>query len=182
MDQPISIETRRLLLRPLFLADAEEFFAYRSLPEVGLFQSWQPETIEEVQAFLTKSESVAPDTPDSWYQLAICLPDGRLIGDIGIHTLDHDQLELGYTLSPSFQGMGYATEAVHAIIREAFTVWNTHRIAASVDPDNRASIRLLERLGFRREAHLIKSYWTGDRWADDCIYAMLREEYRNLGR
>ena len=182
MEQHFSIKTERLLIRPLVRADAQEFFAYRSLPEVGLFQSWQPAKMNEVQAFLTENESASLDTLDAWYQLAICLPDGLLIGDIGIHTLEHSQMEIGYTLSPMFQGMGYATEAVREIVREAFTVWNKHRITASVDPDNHASVRLLERLGFRKEAHHCKSYWMRDRWADDCIYAMLWEEYGNAHR
>ena len=182
MEQHFPIKTERLLLRPLIQADAKEFFSYRSLPEVGLFQSWQPATMKEVQAFLLENESASFGTLDAWYQLAICLPDGLLIGDIGLHTMAHDQLELGYTLSPMFQGMGYATEAVRAIVHEAFTRWNTHRIIASVDPDNHASIRLLERLGFRKEAHHIKSYWMQGKWADDCIYAMLREELGKLDR
>jgi len=182
MEQHFPVKTDRLLLRPLVRADAQEFFAYRSLPEVGQFQSWQPAKMNEVQAFLAENESASLDTPDAWYQLAICLLDGLLIGDIGIHTLEHGQMEIGYTLSPMFQGMGYATEAVRAVVREAFTVWNKHRITASVDPDNHASVRLLERLGFRKEAHHSKSYWMRGRWADDCIYAMLQEDYARLNR
>ena len=182
MDPSISITTERLKVRPLTRADAQEFFSYRSLPEVGLFQSWQPAKMNEVQAFLAKNESASLDTLDAWYQLAICLPDGQLIGDIGLHTLEHRQLEIGYTLSPMFQGMGYAAEAVRAVVREAFTVWNKHRITASVDPENHASIRLLERLGFRKEAHHKKSYWMRGKWTDDCIYAMLQEEYGNAHR
>ena len=177
MKERLRIKTERLLLRPLVMSDAEALFAYRSLPEVALFQSWQPESIDAVDAFLKDNESALLHTPDTWYQVAICLPDGMLIGDIGIHTLENDQLELGYTLSPSFQGMGYASEAVGAIVREAFSRWNMHRIIASVDPANTASIRLLERLGFRKEAHHIQSYWMRGKWYDDCIYAMLRAEY-----
>ena len=177
MEEQILTKTNRLLLRPLVVEDAEAMFAYRSLPEVALFQSWQPESVEAVLAFLKENESAPLHSPDTWYQVAICLSDGRLIGDIGIHTLEHDQLELGYTLSPAFQGLGYASEAVGAILHEAFTRWNVHRVIASVDPANSASIRLLERLGFRKEAHHIQSYWMRGAWYDDCIYAMLIEDY-----
>ena len=177
MEERFLIKTERLLLRPLVMEDAEALFAYRSLPEVALFQSWQPESVESVLAFLRENESIPLHAPDTWYQVAICLPDDRLIGDIGIHTLENDQLELGYTLSPSYQGLGYAIEAVGAILREAFTRWNKHRVIASVDPANTASIRLLERLGFRKEAHHVQSYWMRGAWYDDCIYAILMEEY-----
>lgn len=177
MEEQFLIQTERLLLRPLVVNDAEAMFAYRSLPGVALFQSWQPESVEAVLAFLRENESTPFCAPNAWYQVAICLPDGRLIGDIGIHTLEHNQLELGYTLSPAFQGHGYASEAVGAILREAFTRWNTHRVIASVDPANAASIRLLDRLGFRKEAHHIKSYRMRGKWYDDCVYAILHEEY-----
>ena len=177
MEERFMIKTERLLLRPLVMEDAEALFAYRSLPEVALFQSWQPESVESVLVFLKENESTRFHAPDTWYQVAICLPDDRLIGDIGIHTLDHDQLELGYTLSPSYQGLGYASEAVGAVLHEAFTRWNKHRVIASVDPANTASIRLLEQLGFRKEAHHVQSYWMRGEWYDDCIYAILMEEY-----
>ena len=177
MEERFLIKTERLLLRPLIVEDAEALFAYRSLPEVALFQSWQPVSVEAGLAFLRENESTRLHVPNTWYQVAICLPDRRLIGDIGIHTLDHDQLELGYTLSPSYQGLGYASEAVGAVLRAAFTRWSTHRVIASVDPKNTASIRLLERLGFRKEAHHVQSYWMRGAWYDDCIYAILKEEY-----
>ncbi len=176
------MQTDRLLLRPLTLSDAEAFFRYRSLPEVCRFQSFQPKTRSEIEAFLRENESTPPNTPGSWRQLAICLRDGTLIGDVGLHTLDEWQLELGYTLAPEHQGKGYATEAVAAVLRQAFAVWNKHRVTASVDPENHASIRLLERLGFVPEAHFRKSYRMNDAWVDDCVYAMLREDWAALDR
>ena len=177
MTQSETVLTERLLLRPLTLADAEAFFRYRSLPEVCRFQSFQPKTMPEIEAFLRANESTQPDIPGTWRQLAVCLQDGTLIGDVGLHTLDEWQLELGYTLAPEQQGKGYATEAVAAVLRQAFSVWNKHRVTASVDPENRASIRLLERLGFRKEAHFRKSYRINGEWVDDCVYALLREDW-----
>ena len=166
-----------LTIRTLLSQDSEALFRYRSLPEVCRYQSWHPKTLAEVEAFLKSNERVALHTVGKWLQLAICLPDGTLIGDIGLHFLDADQMEIGYTLSPVVQGRGYATQAVRAIVNEAFTVWGKHRIQASVDPDNIKSVRLLERLGFRKEAHFIKSFRIDDAWYDDCVYAILREEW-----
>ena len=176
------LQTERLLLRPLSLADADAFFRYRSLPEVCRFQSFQPKTLSEIEAFLRENESTPPNSSGTWRQLAICLRDGMQIGDVGLHTLDGWQLELGYTLAPEHQGKGYATAAVAAVLRQAFAVWNKHRVTASVDPENHASIRLLERLGFRLEAHFRKSYRMNKAWGDDCVYAMLREDWAALDR
>lgn len=177
MEQFMPITTDRLVIRLLLAKDGEAFFRYRSLPDVCRYQSWHPKTLAEVAAFLENNERVALHAIGKWLQLAICLPDDTLIGDIGLHFLDEDQLEIGYTLAPDAQGRGYATQAVRAIVSEAFAVWGKHRIQASVDPDNVKSIRLLERLGFRKEAHFFASFRANGEWRDDCVYAMLRAEW-----
>jgi len=182
MNPTEELQTNRLLLRPLSLADAEAFFRYRSLPEVCRFQSFQPKTRSEIEAFLCENETAPPNSPGTWRQLAVCLRDGTLIGDVGLHTLDEWQLEIGYTLAPEHQGKGYATEAVAAVLQQAFNGWNKHRVTASVDPENQASIRLLERLGFVPEAHFRKSYRMNGEWYDDCVYALLREDWAALDR
>jgi RimJ/RimL family protein N-acetyltransferase len=53
-----------------------------------------------------------------------------------------------------------------------------HRLSATADPRNLASVKLLERLGFRKEAHFVKSLWFKGEWADDVVYGLLREEWK----
>ena len=175
------IETDRLIIRTLKMKDKNEFFQYRSLPEVYQYQGWRPKDIEEIEEFINKNVSICPNTKNTWLQLAVCLKEGKLIGDIGIHFIDDNyQIEIGYTLSPEYQGNGYAVEAVKAVINYAFTVFKKHRITASVDPDNIKSIKLLQKIGFRKEAHFIKSFRLGNKWYDDCVYAMLAEEWQSI--
>jgi RimJ/RimL family protein N-acetyltransferase len=64
------------------------------------------------------------------------------------------------------------------VINYLFFDLNKHRVSASVDPNNTKSIKLLEKLGMRKEAYFIKSYRMGDMWLDDFIYAMLEEEWK----
>jgi len=175
------ILTERLLIRKLEANDAQEFFNYRSLPEVYEFQSFKPRNTKDIEAFFGMLSEL-PNNPNTWFQLAICLnDDNKLIGDIGIHFLeDEAQTEIGYTLSPNFQGVGFATEAVKAVIRYLFMVLGKHRIIASVDPDNEKSIKLLDKIGMRKEAHFIKSIKINGIWSDDCIYAILKEEYTDI--
>ncbi len=181
MDNPISLITDRLDIRVLCNDDKEPFFRYRSMPEICRFQSWKPSAIEEIEKFIALNLTVIPNTPDTWLQLAVCLKDGLLIGDIGVHFLaDGFQAELGYTLSPHFQGRGYAAEAVRAVMDFLFYSLSKHRITASVDPDNLKSIKLLEKLGFRKEAHFVRSYRMNNEWYDDCIYALLYDEWQSL--
>lgn len=172
------IRTDRLLIRIPEMKDKEDFFVYRSMPEIHKYQSWRPKLISEIEEFINKNVTVYPNTEHTWLQLAICLNEGQMIGDIGIHFLEDNQIEIGYTLSPKYQGNGYASEAVKAVINYAFSEWQKHRIIASVDPDNIHSVKLLERVGFRREAHFIKSFRMDDQWYDDCIYAILEDEWK----
>lgn len=180
MEQEVFLlHTPRLTLSLLNPADAEAFFAYRSLPEVALFQGWEPQNLEEATDFLVKNASAIPLVPDAWMQLGVYLASGELIGDVGVHLyFDGKQIELGYTLSPAFQGFGYAREAVNGLLDCFLVARGMHRAFASVDPENARSIRLLESLGFRKEAHHRQSYLAIDGWHDDAVYAILADEWR----
>ena len=76
------ILTERLLLRPLRPDDAEAVFAYRSLNEVSRYQCWEPRSEEEVRDFIHGMERTKPDTPDTWYQIAIEVSGNSLRGFI----------------------------------------------------------------------------------------------------
>lgn len=173
------IRTDRLVLRPLRASDAEGLFAYRGDPEVARFQSWEPQSLDEMHALIAAEQGRGSDEP-GWSQLAIAeAATGVLLGDIGIHILESDprQVELGFTLAPHAQRRGYATEAVRAVLHELFVRLGKHRVVASTDPRNARSIALLRRLGFRQEAHLVESLWFKGAWADDLIFALLRREW-----
>ena len=176
-----TIKTDRLLLRKLEMTDSHDFFTYRSLPEICEYQSFMPKNISEAGDFISRIPS-SPNIPDTWFQLAIVNKnENTLIGDIGIHFLeDNAQIEIGYTLAPSYQGKGYAIETLKAVLNYLFSDLKKHRVTASVDPSNIKSIRLLEKLGMRKEGHFIKSYRMGDIWVDDCIYAILEEEWKAI--
>ncbi|UCF96505.1 MAG: GNAT family N-acetyltransferase [Spirochaetaceae bacterium] len=178
----LRIETPRLLMRSLQLQDAQGMYAYRSDPRVTRYQRWRPVKEEEVEAFILKYGNGSIDVVDSWCQLGVYRKTTQeLIGDVGMHFLppDAQQVELGFTISPRHQRQGYAAEAVDALLSYLFGYLNKHRIIASVDPRNTASVALLEKLGMRKEAHHIQSVWTPEGWVDDMIYAVLREEWEN---
>lgn len=178
----MNISTERLVLRGIRISDAESMFKYRSNPQIYKFQGWRPETIEEVKEFICEKVAKTSNIPDTWYQLGILLKEtDELIGDIGIHFIDSDnlQVEIGFTLSLNHQCKGYATEAITSVIDYLFNNLKKHRIIASVDPRNTKSIALLERIQMRKEAHFKKSFWFDNEWADDIVYAILREEWIN---
>ncbi|MEM9695927.1 MAG: GNAT family protein, partial [Myxococcota bacterium] len=172
--------TPRLTLGPLTSDDAEVMFAYRGDRSVGRFQGWTPRSVKEVRQFIERQDIGNLHEPRAWTQLGLYLTtSGQLVGDLGIHTLDGPrQAELGITLSPARQGQGLATEAWRRALRYLLDECGRHRVIASVDPRNAAIVRLLERVGMRREAHFRQSLWFKEAWVDDVIYARLRDEGR----
>ena len=174
------ITTERLALRNLEANDGPRVFSYHRHPEVARFQSWGTESVDVVQTYIRSLAAVEPGTPGKWYQVGIYLLDGgKLIGDCGFRVPEAKsaQAEVGMTLAPEFQGKGYATEALRALLDYLFMTLKKHRVFGSVDPRNVSSIRLLERVGMRKEGHMVKSLWFRGEWVDDVIYAMLEEEW-----
>jgi aminoglycoside 6'-N-acetyltransferase len=180
----LTLETPRLILRPFRDSDLELFLAYRNDPKVYRYQGWRtPFSRADALEFIAKMKTAVPGIAGEWLQLAIvrCEADDIILGDIAFHiTRSNPRLAyLGYTLARSAWGQGYAGEAARKLLDYLFSVLDLHRVVADCDVDNAASIRLLERLGFRREAHHIESYWleaTGA-WSSEYLYAMLQREW-----
>ncbi|WP_336702317.1 GNAT family N-acetyltransferase [Chryseobacterium indologenes] len=135
--------TERLVLRDITIDDKQDIFDYRSDAEANKFQGWIPETLEEVENFIQRNTKEFNQS-ESRYQLLITDKETKaVIGDIGVHFIGDEnvQVELGITLNTSFQGKGYASEALKGIISFLFNDLHKHRITASVDPDNTASLQ-----------------------------------------
>jgi RimJ/RimL family protein N-acetyltransferase len=175
------ILTDRLLLRPLHPSDAENVYSYRADPEVARYQSWHPNSLEEVQSFIDSVSQQEFGMP-GWYQIAIALrAGGNLIGDCGIHILESDSrmVEIGITIGTDHQAKGYATETLNAVLDLLFGRLCKHRVFASVDPRNVSSMALMKRLGLRKEAHFVQSLWFNDGWVDDVVFAILATEWQS---
>ena len=177
----MQIHSPRLLLRWLRPDDLEDFLEYRSDPAVLRYQSMSPMTREEAVSFIKSQANKTLGQVGGYQQIAIeRKSDGKLIGDCALRLRAGEPriAEIGYTINSRYQGQGYATEAARALIGEIFGALNAHKVAALVDVRNPASFRVLEKLGFRREAQLRKSYFDpidGD-WFDEYWYGLLREE------
>ena len=176
----LEINTDRLFLRTMNLNDAEAIFAYRSDAFENRYQGWIPKKIEDVYDFINNRITTEVNVANTWHQMVVINRENKkLIGDIGIHFMDEEkkQVELGFTLDKKYQGKGFATESVKQVIEYLFNTLNKHRIIGSIDPRNSSSIKLVERLGFRKEAHFRKSIFIDGEWVDDLIYAMLSEDW-----
>lgn len=173
--------TSRLHIRPLCIDDKESVFSYRSDPDTYKYLSLVPKSIDDIENFIVHSSPLV-NVPGTWFQLGIIeRATNRLIGDIGIHfpanDPQHGQAEIGYTLHKDFRGRGYATEALSAVVDYLFNTLGKHRITAHIDPNNPSSIKLIERLGFRKEAHFVEGFFFHEKWVDDLVYALLAREW-----
>jgi [ribosomal protein S5]-alanine N-acetyltransferase len=149
-----SIETERLLIRPFTLDDAEALHAVWGDPASERFTAGggrTPATVAETKSFLARI--VADQEKHGFASSAVIEKEtGRLIGDCGIFVSpDQPELELAYGFARDRWGLGYATEAAAACVRAGFEQLDVDRIVADVDVTNRASIRVLEKLGFELE-------------------------------
>lgn len=178
----MQIETNRLILRPISLDDKNEVFEYRSDTETNKYQGWIPTTINDVEIFIGKTSSQINE-PDTWFQFVIVEKESRkIVGDLGIHffDLENKQVEIGCTLNKDFQNKGYATESVKSMIDFLFKDLDKHRIITSIDPKNKSSIQLVERIGFRKEGHFIESLLINGKWLDDLIYALIDKDWKKI--
>lgn len=183
----LQFRTKRLFLRPIQFDDALALYQYRSDIETNKYQGWIPESIDEVRNFILNRVSSTIDISNTWFQFVIIKKyDSELIGDIGLHFFgaENKQVEIGCTIDRNYQKLGFAAEALFEIFRYLFQELNKHRIIASIDPRNIGSIKLVEKLGMRQEAHFRESLFVNNTWVDDLIYALLQKEwsekYRHL--
>ncbi|MDX9992222.1 MAG: GNAT family N-acetyltransferase [Anaerolineales bacterium] len=175
----IFIETIRLVIRPFRDSDLEPFLAYRNDPEVARYQGWEvPYPRQNALEFIGEMKD-AQLVPGAWLQLALELREtGETVGDLAIHCMKSDprQAYLGYSLARAHWGKGYASEAIRALLDLLFGKLNLHRVVAECDLENDASWRLLERLGFRREAHLLENIFFKGAYRSEYHYAILERE------
>jgi len=174
------METKRLLIRRFDAGDWQDLHEYLSQEAVVRFEPYGLFT-----ETASRCEAVKRSKDNNFW--AICIKDsGKLIGNIYLSKQDDDTWELGYVLNVNYQGIGYATEAVWALLDEIFLSQNARRVVAMCNPMNEPSWKLLERLGFRREGHLLKNvYFKKDEngkpiWVDTYVYAILSEEWISM--
>jgi RimJ/RimL family protein N-acetyltransferase len=175
------LDTPRLELRPLVETDVPALFAIYSNPEAMRYWSRGPMTdIKEAADLLDEIDRLCG--AGTLYEWGIARrEDDRVIGTCTLHRIerDHRRAEIGYILHRDFWGRGLAHEALVALVGHAFGAMALHRLEADIDPRNAASIRLVERLGFKLEGHLRERYRVGGEVQDSLIYGLLAPEWRS---
>lgn len=171
--------TERLRLRPITHADDEAFLRIFSDPETMRYWSRAP------LASLDEARRMVQEEID-WGRSGKCLNwglarigDDELIGKLNLFHFDadHRRAELGYALERRYWRRGLMGEALTPVLAWAFGELRLHRLEADVDPDNRASLKLLARFGFQAEGHARQRYCMDGNWRDSIMLGALASDY-----
>jgi RimJ/RimL family protein N-acetyltransferase len=179
---PDFLASKRLTLRRLDRNDAGALCAYRSLPEVARYQSWEFFGPDDATTLINSQSGHEPGIGGTWFQLAIVeTSTNRMIGDCGIHCIQSDSrlFELGITLAPEAQGRGYAIETIGRLLVYIFLELDGRCISATTDVLNEPAAALFRRLGFQQSDPsrvLFKGQWgnefaftlSKDSWEQRC--------------
>lgn len=180
------LSTERLVLREPRLSDTEDVFEFCSDPASCRYVDWHPhqskwETRDYI-AYLKRHIAQGCNHSYTWF--AQLKNEKKVIATVSLVELDSSGriATVGYTFSGKYQHKGLATEALLCLIHYLFEERSVERVQAKVLPDNLPSIRLLERVGMKREALLRKGVFCKTSCVDVCIYSVLRAEFEKFYR
>ena len=163
-------------LSPPSAADADEFIA-AARDSAALQEPWvsAPDTAERYTAFLARA--AREDQGSYLIRHAEC---GGLVGYVNINNIVRGALcsgYLGYAAFASHSGRGLMTAGLRAVVGDAFASLGLHRLEANIQPDNLRSLRLVQRLGFRREGFSPRYLMVDGEWCDHERWAVLAEDW-----
>ena len=147
------IETNRLIIRQFMPSDYIDLYEYLSDPVTYIYEPGKPLNLDETK------ELVIQRSTSTDFMAVILKSRTKLIGHLyfkQIEPIENNTWELGYIFSPKYQRKGYASEAAAALVNYAFAQNHIHRIMARCNPENLASWKLLEKIGFKREGYFLK--------------------------
>lgn len=175
-----TVETKRLLLRPIEKEDACDVYEIYSSAKVCKYLSiaTHGSVDETLQYIYTHYLSFKKQgIPQRWAMLH--LAQDKVIGDIGIHTMEDGIGEIGFVLHPSYWHYGYMKEAIHELIQVSFTCLHLHRLQAKVEVSNSASLNVLKSCGFQKEG-ILRAYekFDDEHYHDLVMVSILQSEWK----
>ncbi len=173
------LKTIRLNLVEMTLADANALFKMRSDPEFIKFLSIDPyQEIEEAEQLIQKNRAAFRSKEGISWKIAL-KGEKDLIGYVGFWRIDkaNYRAELGFGLAKEERQKGFMTEALQAILNYGFKELNLHSVMADTDPLNKSSNTLLEKIGFKREAHIRENYYYNGKFVDSFYFGLLDSDF-----
>lgn len=176
-------ESERIIIRPLKESDEEAVYEGARHEEVARYLIRLPHPYPREITLPFIRGKIKEFEEGSGYSFAVELKEtGRLIGIVGLHEVDakDKSAKLGYWLAKEHWGKGLATEAVGLLLEFAFQEAGFHRVEGSAFAENKASQRVQEKLGFKREGVRREAVYKDGGWHDAFAYGILKNEYKGL--
>lgn len=178
----LPIQTDRLTLRTFERSDIEGLNAYHALPSVQRYVFSRTRDRAEIACALEIMRGhVSLQRPgDTLTLAAVRKGDHVLIGHVALQWSDATagQGEVRFVINPAHAGQGYAGEALAALFDLAFDHFRIHRVFARSDGRNHHSIKLMQRLGMRLEAHYREHALFQGEWDEELHFAILDREWQ----
>lgn len=160
----VILKTQRLLLRNLEKSDASSVFSWRNDPLCAKYQRWEDTTAVQIEAFISRHlEDVFLSEKEEQHYIITAI-SGEAVGELAYFFTPSDCITLGITVSMPHQRSGYAFELLGSVIAKIRCVYPSMDIVALIDPENTASIRLFQNLGFTLECYAAS--------IDSCVYTL----------
>ncbi|MCA0969720.1 GNAT family N-acetyltransferase [Halobacillus litoralis] len=177
-------ENDLMYLRELDQSDWKAHHEYASKDEVCKFQPWGPNNEDDSKFFIAQAIRDREKRHRSRFVFSVILKEeDEIAGSIEMNITDWDGVgEIGFIIHDKHWGKGYATQAVRLMLKHSFEKCELHRVAAVSDPDNVSSIRVLEKIGMKKEGILRKDLYVKGRWRDSVVYGLLKEEWESSQR
>lgn len=173
-------ETERMWLRTYTPDDYDQFLDLHRREDVARYLPWHPRDERAARDALERHQRLDVEADGQGLTLAgVDKETDRLVGDfvLILRSVEHRRAEVGYVLHPDFAGRGLATEGARHLLHIAFDRLEMRRVIARIDARNRASARVLTKLGMRHEAHLVQNELSKGEWSDEDDFAILRSEW-----
>ncbi len=172
----LPLRTARLNLRDFVRTDFRAMYAYSSDARVTRHLFFGPRDEDGTADYLEGLLASQRERPRTRFELAVEeSASGRVIGACDLSFIESNVVDLGYMLGIESWGKGYATEIALALIDAAFHDLRAERVISTVDVNNGASIRVLEKIGMRWEAVYRKHRRAKNRWWDCHLFVLPRE-------
>lgn len=174
------LQTKRLILKPINLDDAEAVFEYAKHSKVGPNAGWKPhtdisESIKFIEYCIKKREFGQPGNYAIHHK-----EDNKMIGTIEVHSFKGHKGEVGFVLHPDYWNKGIMTEAAKMLIVYAFEILQLKRLSYNHFMFNDRSKRVCEKLGFKFEGVLRKKFMMYDgTYIDEAVYSLTDDDYNN---
>jgi len=172
------LKSERLLFRKIVIGDAKDLFLIRSNDDVMRFMDVvRFESIVDAEKLIhSVKESYKKETGINW--AIVEKHSNSFVGYFGFFRIipEHCRAEIGYALKPEYWGKGYMYETINRMVRFGFKNMKLHSIEANVNPKNERSKKVLEKIGFKKEAYFRENYLFDNKFLDSIIYSLLEKD------